>query len=438
MNRDNIAVPNSSIKDVTEAVTHPDSTTAPAVPGAYAPSQVEKGAAKAKSSVRWPYAVAGLVLGVACAGGGLAFGAYSSWATGDTIAPGITIAGEPVGGLSQREAVDHLEARFGRLFIALNSDARPFNVSLAELGGKPSVDAVVHKAYQVGRDGSLVNNFLRVYGSRAAGERFALPVLWNKGALVAKLYTINHLYKQDPKDARLEITSRGVEVVPGETGRTLNVGETASQIQKKYFVGLQTMDLVSRSVEPTLTAAALAGKDVELTHYTTNFNSGLAGRTANIRVAAAAIEGAVLMPGETFSFNSKTGERTFGKGYRMAKIFERKPGEEESEVVDGLAGGVCQVSSTLFNAVRRLNEKTEGGLKVVERHHHSLPVTYVPTGLDATVAYPALDFRFRNKLSHPVYLRTAIHGSHLTISVWGRVPEGTAPQLASYDEKTAE
>jgi vancomycin resistance protein YoaR len=343
-----------------------------------------------------------------------------------------------VGGLSQQEAEQRLEARFGRLFLALNSETRPFKVSLSELGGSPMIDAVVHKAYQIGRDGSLVSNFLRVYGSRATGERFALPVTWDKSALVAKLYTINHLYKEDPRDAQLQITGRGVEVVPEKTGRAMNIGETAAQIQKKYYIGLKELDLVSREVQPTLTAASLAGKDVELAHYTTNFNSGLVGRTRNIHVAAAAIEGSVLMPGETFSFNSKTGERTFEKGYRMAKIFERKPGEEEAEVVDGLAGGVCQVSSTLFNAVRKLNAQTDGGVKVVERHHHSLPVTYVPTGMDATVAYPALDFRFRNSLSHPVYLRTAIHGSRLTISVWGRVPEGTSTQLASFDGKNEE
>ena len=131
------------------------------------------------------------------------------------------------------------------------------------------------------------------------------------------------------------------------------------------------------------------------------------------------------MPGETFSFNKMTGERTWDKGYRMAHIFETKPGAKEAEVVDGLAGGVCQVSSTLFNAVRRANDEIGAkGLKIVERNSHSLPVTYVPSGLDATVAWPSKDFRFRNTLNHPVFLRTTIRRSKLTIGVWGRVPRG--------------
>ena len=147
-------------------------------------------------------------------------------------------------------------------------------------------------------------------------------------------------------------------------------------------------------------------------------------------MASGAINGKVIMPGRIFSFNGTTGERTFKKGYRMAHIFERKPGEEESEIVDGLAGGTCQVSSTLFNAVRKSNQKLDGKLKIVQRETHSLPVTYVPHGFDATVAWPNRDFKFKNALPHPVYLRTAVAGSHLTVSVWAHVPAASARQFA--------
>jgi vancomycin resistance protein YoaR len=155
-------------------------------------------------------------------------------------------------------------------------------------------------------------------------------------------------------------------------------------------------------------------------------------------VAAAAIDGQVLMPGETFSFNQSTGERTWDKGYRMAHIFERKPGQLKAEVVDGLAGGVCQVSTTLYNAVRKSREAGVKGLRIVERNFHSLPVTYVSPGYDATVAWPIKDFRFRNTLQHPIYLRAAVSGSRLNVSVWGRVPNNgqavTVPALDNGDE----
>ena len=175
-----------------------------------------------------------------------------------------------------------------------------------------------------------------------------------------------------------------------------------------------------------MVAADLVGRDVLLGKYTTYFNSGEWGRTENIRLASDAVNGKVLMPKEKFSFNSMTGERTSDKGYRIAHIFVRKPGQTESEIVDGRGGGVCQVSSTLYNAVRKTNNKADDRLAIVERNNHSLPVNYVPSGLDATVAWPHKDFRFRNTFPHPVYLRTKMKGSRLEISVWGRVPQNVA------------
>jgi vancomycin resistance protein YoaR len=371
-----------------------------------------------------------VVLGVTALG--IASGAYSKWSSGDLIAPGIAIAGVPVGGLTKSQAQGELEKRFSRLFVTIDTDARPFKLALSELGGEPAIAATVQKAYQVGRNEGAVANFLRVYGAKTAGQRYMLPIQWRKPALVAKLVTINHIYGKPAKDARLKVSGDGVEIVPETPGKAINIGETALQIQKKYFVGAKEIDAATKEVTPKIAAADLEGTDVEMGRYTTTFNRGLEGRTTNIRVACAAIDGHVLMPGESFSFNAMTGERTFAKGYRMAHIFERKPGQTESEVVDGLAGGVCQVSSTLFNAVRKTNNESDRkGIKILERGSHSLPVTYVPRGLDATVAWPYKDFRFRNNFSHPIYVRTTIDGSRLRIGIWGRVPADRAAEMVS-------
>ncbi|RYG64490.1 hypothetical protein EON80_19145 [bacterium] len=422
--KENVAVPSSSIP--TSPVT--------------APTTSANSSTSSKKRLRgWPLYALGAIVVAAVAGIGVASGAYSKWASGDSIAPGIAIAGIPVGGLTKSEAQAELEKRFGRLFVTLETDARPFNVSLKELGGDPAIAATVQKAYQVGRNESTVANFLRVYGSKTAGQRLMLPVQWRKPALIAKLTTINHMVREPARDASLKVGVNGVEVVPETVGKALNIGETALQVQKKYFVGTKELAATAREVTPKFVAADLAGRDMELGRYSTTFNRGLRGRTTNIRVACAAIDGHVLMPGDAFSFNEMTGERTFDKGYRMAHIFERKPGETESEVVDGLAGGVCQVSSTLFNAVRKVNNETGSKrLKIVERSSHSLPVTYVPRGLDATVAWPYKDFRFRNTFDHPVYVRTVIDGSRLSISLWGRVSEAKATELAQAEAENSE
>jgi vancomycin resistance protein YoaR len=368
---------------------------------------------------------------------GSAYGAYSSWVKSPTLAPGLIVQGEPVGGLTKAQAKERLQKRFGRLFLDVQTPSRDFRMSLQELGGQPKIDAVVHKAYQFGRDGSLVTNVLSVWKARSTRQRLSLPIAWDKTQMRQKMWMVANQYNQPAKDARLRIGERGVEVVPHEEGLKLNVGAT---LQKQYFAGKKTLTASTESAMPRLTAADLEGRDVKMGVYTTRFNNGLWGRTRNIYVAAGEIDGKVLMTGETFSFNKSTGERTWEKGYRMAHIFERKPGKTESEVVDGLAGGVCQVSSTLYNAVRRTNEKAGRGLKIVQRESHSLPVTYVPTGYDATVAWPYKDFRFRNTYPHPIYLRAVVDGSRLNVSVWGRVSGATASPVSeetATDEETS-
>ena len=301
-------------------------------------------------------------------------------------------------------------------------------LGLADVGGQTSVEPTVDKAFAIGRSGNVVDNFTRVFGAEVKPRAFSLPIEWNRGALTSRLQIVNDQYARPAVDARLVTVSGGAPRVTGEErGRALDVSATADAIQKSYYLGLSQVAAVTSAVEPKVTALDLDGRDVKLGEYPTNYNGGIAGRTTNIHVACRAIDGTVLMPGEVFSFNGLTGERTYKKGYRMAHIFLREKGQSESSIVDGLAGGVCQVSSTLYNAVRKTNAQFVGKpLGIVERSSHSLPVTYVPSGRDATVAWPNKDFKFRNDNNFPVYVRTKAGNGRLTISLWGRVPRNQA------------
>ena len=376
-----------------------------------------------------PLYIMGLAALIALTGvAGAGVGAYNNWKNEGKIAPKVRIAGEDVGGLTRDQAVKRLNQRFGKLAFTLQTEDKNVVLGLAHMGGKVSIEPTVDKAFAIGRDDNMVGNFMRVFGSEVKPRSFMLPVEWNRGALTSRLIIVNDQYAQPAVDARLVTVSGARPRVKGESsGRALNVTATADKIQKAYFLGLSKIPAVTQQTLPKITAADLAGRDVNLGEYRTDYNAGIAGRTTNIKVACRAIDGQVFMPGETLSFNGLTGERTFDKGYRMAHIFMREKGQTESQVVDGLAGGVCQVSSTLYNAVRKVNSQTPGKpLKIVERTSHSLPVTYVPPGRDATVAWPSKDFKFRNNNSFPIYVRTASGNGHLTISLWGRVPDGQA------------
>lgn len=386
-----------------------------------------------RSALSWPRVLGWSALAILVTIAGAAYGAYATWARGDRIAPGVLVQGENISGLSAVDARRRLTRRFGRLFVEVKTPNRSYRLALRELGGQPQLDRAVKNAYWYGRSGNLnlLGNMKRVLMPGDQQRRLSLPVRWDKARMRRTMWTVAANYRRAPHNAALLVSDVGVQVQPEQLGRSINVGETLKQLQKKYYVGRPEVAAAVREERPRLTAVSLAGTDVELGRYPTSFDSDLEGRTRNIHVAAQAVDGKVLMPGQLFSFNQQTGERTWDKGYRMAHIFETKPGADKAEVVDGLAGGTCQVSSTLFNAVRRVNKKTDHRLKIVERNTHSLPVTYVPSGLDATVAWPDKDFKFRNTFPHPVYLRTHVSGSRLTISIWGRVPQNVASVTVS-------
>lgn len=141
-----------------------------------------------------------------------------------------------------------------------------------------------------------------------------------------------------------------------------------------------------------------------LSQYTTYFDPSQVNRTENLRLATMAINDKLLAPGALFSFNAVVGERTAEAGYKEALVIEG------DAFTPGLGGGVCQVSSTLYNAVMAAD------LKVVERHTHSLPVSYVPEGKDATVAWPVLDFKFRNNTKDYLSIRGTIKDN--TLNFW--------------------
>lgn len=141
-------------------------------------------------------------------------------------------------------------------------------------------------------------------------------------------------------------------------------------------------------------------------HYATYFNRNNKARSHNISLAAEAINNHVVFPGETFSFNRVVGKRTKERGYMRAPVIVR------GELSEDIGGGICQVSSTLFNAADR------AGLKMVERYSHSKNVTYVPPGRDATVSWYGPDFSFLNEYSLPLLIRAKAIGGQMLIEIF--------------------
>lgn len=159
-------------------------------------------------------------------------------------------------------------------------------------------------------------------------------------------------------------------------------------------------------VNPKVKESDLKSIKTIISSFTTNFKTSNENRSTNIAVASNTISGKLLMPGDTFSFNDVVGERSVDRGYKMSK------GIVNGKLVDDIGGGVCQVSTTLYNAVLRANIPSE------ERYHHSLPSSYIGLGMDATVAYGLLDYKFKNTLQYPIYIESVIQNKNITFNIY--------------------
>ena len=140
--------------------------------------------------------------------------------------------------------------------------------------------------------------------------------------------------------------------------------------------------------------------------FTTTFNSGDVPRVHNISLIAAAVHGSLVRPGQVFSMNAATGQRTAAKGYRTAHVIQN------GEIVDGLGGGVCQAGTTMFNTA------FFAGLPVTERRNHSLHISHYPMGRDATLNWPGTDLKFRNDSPYGIYITSRATPSTLTFTFW--------------------
>jgi vancomycin resistance protein YoaR len=219
---------------------------------------------------------------------------------------------------------------------------------------------------------------------------------------------------QKAVDAQFVVLSGDrVQVRPAKPGLQLDVGAAARAI---LAAALSPTDRVARLVvekaqpERTTREARAMGITGRVAGYTTYYG-GEPNRIHNVQLVARLIDGALIAPGATFSFNQTTGERSPERGFRSAPVIIN------GELQNGIGGGVCQVSTTVFNAAY------EAGLPIKSRTNHALYISHYPQGRDATVNYPDLDLKFRNDTGKWLLLRTFVGSSALTVTLYGK-PQG--------------
>ncbi|MEH7344627.1 VanW family protein [Bacillus sp. JJ1532] len=228
---------------------------------------------------------------------------------------------------------------------------------------------------------------------------------------------------QAPKNAYI---SQSGNVVAEEIGRRLH-RRAFTDLFYTYFYNANTskIEVPILPIHPRVDRDLLLHIHVKrIGRYVTFFNQGNKARSHNIALAAEAINNQVVFPGETFSFNRVVGKRTKNRGYMRAPVIVR------GELAEDIGGGICQVSSTLYNSADR------AGLKIIERYSHSKSVPYVPNGRDAAVSWYGPDFSFKNEYSLPLLIRARAAGGQIAIHIYSSDEIEYEPRIVPGASKT--
>lgn len=221
---------------------------------------------------------------------------------------------------------------------------------------------------------------------------------------------INKIHEEVYKEVKdAYYTKDPYTVYPEEDGIDFDIEQANSILQEEkeeYVIPLK----ITKPNKTVKDIGTEAFPDL-ITTFSTKYNAGNTNRTTNLRLAANKINGTVLLPQEEFSYNSVVGERTINAGYKMAATYSN------GAVVDGLGGGICQISSTLYDAVVMAN------LQVTTRRNHQFVTSYVPAGKDATVVWGSQDFKFINSRKYPIRITATVQGGVATIQIWGMKEE---------------
>ena len=341
------------------------------------------------------------------------------------IYQGITIDGKDVSGLSQAEALMMLQDAYKTeisgqmltLYYEGEKDAEDaekpveemkWEIPFAEIGAGYQVEEAVKMAYDTGRAGTEEENFKIGKELLKGGIDIEVPYTYDEKLMDAKLAEIAEEFDREAEDSTVTRKNGKFVITDEKDGLVMDKAKTLAAVAEVMETRMSGKALIMAEV----TKAEVTAKDNENvtdligTYYTT-FNNSDRNRNTNLVVGCNYINGTILAPGEVFSANIELGSQTAAGGYKMAGVYNN------GKVEQGMAGGVCQVTTTLYNAAIMAE------LEIVERHPHSMTVGYVPLGRDAAVAGNYKDLKFRNNTEYPIMIEAYASGGKLVMNIFG-------------------
>ena len=393
------------------------------------------------------------------------------------IIKGVSVNDIDLSGMSQNEAKEKIEALVNEklskeMNVSYNEYNSTINATVMEL--KYDINKAIEEAYSTGRSGNMIANNYSILGTMLFKKKINIDISLNEETtnntisdmetnlpnfLVESSYYIeeknliitkgkrgniveHERFIQNIKDKYSDLVDTNTELdfpVVEKDPEPINIDKIHSEVYREakdayyneepfeIYPEVEGIDfdiekakeaikedkeeytielIISQPKVTIMDLSEIAFKDV-LSTFQTRYDASNTGRTTNLKLAAGKINGTVLASGEEFSYNKVVGERTIAAGYKEAKIYAA------GEVVDGLGGGICQISSTLYNGAILAN------LEITQRRNHQFVTSYLPAGRDATVVYGSQDFKFINSRKYPIKIEMTVSNGMAKVTIYG-------------------
>ncbi len=338
-----------------------------------------------------------------------------------------------VGGMNAEEAMAEVEAyveELGETGITLSAGKNTIETTAKELGLAWSNPEIVEEAAGLGKSGNLLVRYMAMKDLEHEDRVYGIGFTVEPEKIAAILEENKADMETEAVDAGLKREDGKFVIIPGSQGVTINVEESVTAIEE-YMTGQwdrQTgqVELVAQVVDPKGTEEELSKVKDVLGSFNTEYAShSTGGRVTNIKTGTSRIDGSVVYPGEQFSVYESVSPFTKDNGYELAGAYEN------GQTVSSYGGGICQVSTTLYNAVIRAE------LNVVERFPHSMIVTYVDPSADAAIAGTYKDLKFTNNTDAPIYIEGYTSGGSLYFTIYGQDNREAGREVTFVSETTS-
>lgn len=335
----------------------------------------------------------------------------------DKFESGIYVDDMSLSGMTMQEAEDQIKAyvdSFGEAEITMNAvEGGTIVTTASELGLKWGNESILKEAADFGRDGDILRCYKELKDLEYQNKVYHVKFDFDKNKIKTLIEENAVQYDREAVNATLTKTEEGFDITEGQSGikvdTSASVDTVYDYLTNEWDGTSCAIDLVISVEEPKGNAEDLAKVKDVLGTFTTSYSTSGGPRSANVANGCSLINGTTMYPGDEFSAYEAVSPFTEANGYYMAGSYLN------GQVVDSLGGGICQVSTTLYNAVL-LSE-----LEVTERYNHSMIVTYVDPSADAAIAESSgKDFKFKNNLEYPIYIEgVTTPDKQITFTIYG-------------------